>query len=210
MQISRNEFMVFLYIETNFLVQFAKNQDQESEILINNSLSLESLKILIPSVCCMEALSVLEDERRRRKDFEDRLTKEIKELKPHINSQHFKTIQKSFQSAKAGNNAIAGDIDNRTLQVLQWVAEKVELIELNSLILKESVGNVLISDPTDNLILHCLLHHSRRNPDAIRVFSSNNSSDFGKKEIKTILGNAGIEKYLTNTKDFLGWFCANR
>jgi predicted nucleic-acid-binding protein len=206
MLISRNEFMIFLYIETNFLVQFAKNQDEQSEILINNSLSFESLKILIPSVCCMEALSVLEDERRRRKDFEDRLTKEIRELKPHINSQHFKAIQKSFQSAKADNNAMAIDINNRVLQTLQWISEKVELIELNSLILKESIDNNLVSDPTDNLILHCLLHHSRRNLDATRVFLSNNSSDFGKKEIKTILENAGIEKYLTNTKDFLGWF----
>jgi PIN domain len=203
MLIPRDKAVIFFYIETNFLIGYAKDQDKDAEILLNILKSLPLLKILIPSVSCMEALSVLENEGGTRNYFEQILDKEIKKLQNNVKSQYSKQICTSLDSAIVSNVAMAADINDRLFQVLGWVAQDVELIQLEQSGLKASLDNELISDPTDNLILHSILNHSNQNSDVTKVFLSNNSSDFGTKEIKTVLTSAGMQKYLSTTKDFL-------
>ncbi len=197
--------MTFLYIETNFLIGYAKNQDQDAETLIRDLHSLQPLKIFIPSICCMESLSVFKDEKRRRNEFEQSLNREIKTLQRNINSVYSKQICKDFQTARVSNEKMTNDIESRLFKALDWISKYAELIDLEKSILQESIDTILISDPTDNLILTCILNHSKQDLAATKVFLSNNSEDFGKKEIKEILQDAGISKYLTSTKDFLGW-----
>jgi|JI9StandDraft_1071089.scaffolds.fasta_scaffold00605_4 PIN domain len=202
--------MITLYIETNFLIGFAKNQDQESTSLVkmiqdSGFRKNHEIKVLIPSICCMESFSVLEDERRRRNNFESKLSREIQALKGNIESEYSREIRKSLQNANFNNAKMASEIENRLFQVLDWVASYVELIELTSSILKESLNETLISDETDNLILHCILHHAQASFDNNKVLLSGNSNDFGTKEIKQVLKEAGIGKYVASTKDFLGW-----
>lgn len=153
----------------------------------------------------MESFSVLEDERRRRNNFESKLSREIQALKGNIESEYSREIRKSLQNANFNNAKMASEIENRLFQVLDWVASYVELIELTSSILKESLNETLISDETDNLILHCILHHAQASFDNNKVLLSGNSNDFGTKEIKQVLKEAGIGKYVASTKDFLGW-----
>ncbi len=202
--------MITLYLETNFLIGFAKNQNQESTKLVkmiqdSGFPKTDSIKVVIPSICCMESFSVLEDERRRRNNFESNLSREIQELKGNIESEYSREIRKSLQNANFNNAKMASEIENRLFQVLDWVASYVELIELTSSILKESLNEILISDETDNLILHCILNHAKASPDDNKVLLSGNSHDFGTKEIKQVLKEAGIQKYVASTKDFLGW-----
>jgi hypothetical protein len=63
--------VITLYIETIFFITFAKNQDKESEQLLSDSGSniISSIKIVSPTICFMEALSVLENERQRSNSF---------------------------------------------------------------------------------------------------------------------------------------------
>ena len=205
--------MITLYIETNFLIGFAKNQDQESTALVrmiqdSGFPNTDSIKVVIPSICCMESFSVLEDERRRRNNFESNLSRQIQELKGNIESRHSREIIQSLQNANYHNDQMADEIKNRLFQVLDWVASYVELIELTSSILQKSLDTILISDETDNLILHCILNHAKASPDDNKVLLSGNSRDFGTKEIKQVLKEAGIQKYVASTKDFLGWLSA--
>lgn len=72
-------------------------------------------------------------------------------------------------------------------------------------ILSASLENELITDPTDNLILHCILDHAKTSLNDQKVLLSGNSKDFGTKEIKGILQEAGIQRYFVKTEDFLGW-----
>lgn len=200
--------MISLYLETNFLIQYAKNQDKEAQILIEESRSLQSLRIFTPSICCMESLSVLEDEIERRNNFVKSLEQEINQLRRNVISEDAAQLGNSLQEVKLSSRKMTNDIEARLFDALKWVGSNAELLDLKQLVLNKSLNEILVSDPTDNLILHCILSHSRQNPDAPKIFLSNNNKDFGTKEIKDLLGNAGL-KYLTKTKDFLDWFCAN-
>lgn len=149
----------------------------------------------------MESFSELEDERRRRNNVDSNLSREIQELKGNIESEHSREIRKSLQNANFHNAQMANEIKTRLFEVLDWVASYVELIELTSSILKESLNE----DETDNLILHCILNHAKASSDDNKVLLSGNSRDFGTKEIKQVLKEAGIPKYVASTKDLLGW-----
>ncbi len=60
-------------------------------------------------------------------------------------------------------------------------------------------------DPTDNLILHCILANARLQPNEIKVFLSSNTKDFGTAEVQEALRNADVNDYFTHTQDLLGW-----
>lgn len=203
--------MITLYIETNFFIGFAKNQDKDSEDLVNYKFTgqMSLIKIVTPSVCCMESLSVLQDERNRSNRFQNNLDTESNKLQGDINSKYSKEIKKCLEEAKIKNIARINEINIRLFQVLEWAAKNVELIELKPPILTASLGEQLIADPTDNLILHSIVDHARTSPktssDDHKVLLSGNFKDFGTKEIKKILQEAGIQRYFPSAKDFLGW-----
>lgn len=61
-------------------------------------------------------------------------------------------------------------------------------------------------DPTDNLILHCILSHARLHPTEAKAFLSGNVKEFRQlAEVQDALQQAGVEKYFSRTEDFLGW-----
>jgi hypothetical protein len=199
--------MITLYIETNFFINFAKNQDQETENLVNYQYSeaITRLKIVTPAICCMESLSVLESERNRSNRFGDNLKDEIKKLKGDVNSQYSREIEGCLQQALIKNNERINEINTRLFDVLEWAKNSVELIQLKPDILSKSLENVLINDPTDNLILHCVLDHAKTSLNEQKVLLSGNHRDFGTPEIRIILQEAGIQRYFVRTGDFLGW-----
>jgi len=197
-----------LYLETNFFIGFAKNQDKDSKLLIDPQEieQIPQIKIVTPAICFMESFSVREDERRRRHNFTEMLERQINELKGNIKSEYSAKIGRCLQTAKLHNEAMTNDIENRLSEVLKWAANNVELINSESSILIDSLNQQFIPDPTDNLILHCILAHAKTSSDDRKVLLSANSKDFGTKEIKQKLGEAGIEKYVASTGDFLGWW----
>lgn len=199
--------MLTLYIETNFFIAFAKNQDKESEQLLSDSASdtISSIKIVSPTICFMESLSVLENERQRSNSFKVRMGDEISKLKGDVNSEYSKEIQRYLEQAKIQGDRRINDINIRLFEVLTWAANNVNLINLEPAIFIDSLNQKFIPDPTDNLILHSILHHAKTSSDDQKVLLTGNSKDFGTKEIKQILGAAGIQKYFASTKDFLGW-----
>jgi hypothetical protein len=201
--------VITLYIETNFFIGFAKSQDEYSEKLVNNT-SLDRttlIKIVTPSVCCMESLSVLNDEISKSKLFQKNLQFEQDKLQGDKNSQYSKDIKRFLEEAKIKNQARLNEINNRLFQVLEWASQNLELIQLKPDILSKSLQEELIADHTDNLILHCIIDHARTYPntssDDKKILLTANSKDFGTPEIRIILQEVGI-KYLPKTEDFLG------
>jgi len=87
------------------------------------------------------------------------------------------------------------------------LSQKAEMIVLNTEIIEASLNTTIIAkDPTDNLILHCILSHARLRPTETKVFLSGNVKEFRKlPEVQDALREAGITKYFSRTEDFLGW-----
>lgn len=196
--------MPFVYVETNFLMSIATGRDPDAGNLLLNP--PPSVKIAIPSICCMEALSVLEDEQKRRNRFTGELENQISQLKRDLTSPSAKSLLFHLEESLTDNKRLLNDIQLRLFQALENVATKAEMITLNAAMLQENLNNPLIlEDPTDNLILHCILNHARSQVTEVKAFLSGNSNEFGLRHVQETLRDAGIEKYFFRTQDFLGW-----
>jgi len=196
--------VAILYIETNFLMSIATGRDPKANNLL---LSVPtSVRIAIPAICCMEALSALEDEIKGRNRFANKLTEQIKQLKRDLTSLYAKSLLFHLEESLNENAGLLNNIKVRLFEALELLADNVEMMELTADTLRESLNTVFIEeDPTDNLILHCILNHAHLHPNEVKVFLSNNTKDFGVPEVREALREAGITKYFSRTEDFLGW-----
>ena len=65
----------------------------------------------------------------------------------------------------------------------------------------------LIDDPTDNLILYCILAHARSHPPSRKAFLSGNSKDFGDRVGTGSTCTAGVEQILLGQRNNAwSWF----
>lgn len=196
--------MAILYIETNFLMSIATGRDPDANNLLLNIPT--SVNIAIPDICCMEALSALEDEIGRRNRFVGEMEKQISQLKRDQTSPSAQSLVFHLEEALTENEGLLNDINARLFTALDLLATKIEMIQLTADILRESLNSIFIEeDPTDNLILHCILNHARLYPNEVKVFLSNNTKEFGLLKVRDALREVGITKYFSRTEDFLGW-----
>jgi PIN domain nuclease of toxin-antitoxin system len=154
----------------------------------------------------MEALSALEDEVKRRNRFMNELNIQISQLRRDVTSSHAQSLLSHLEQSLIENEALLNDVETRLFQALDHLNTKAEMIPLTGDMLQESLDTRFINkDPTDNLILHCILHHARLHPTDRKVFLSANVKEFNTPEVQAALQEAGVVKYLTRTQDFLGW-----
>ena len=203
--------MVILYVETNFLMAIAKGQDLEAENLLRSSPA--SIHIVIPVICYVEALSRWEKEKYYVQEFEKELDKQINNSKRDLTSSNAQIFMTHLEQARILNKLLLNDIQNRLFDAIDMLSQTAEIINLDNTIIRNVSEAVILQPETllikqdlmDNLILQCIISHARSSYiTEQKVFLSGNSKDFGKREVKQALENAGI-KYLTNTKDFLAW-----
>ncbi|MEG3911293.1 PIN domain-containing protein [Microcoleus sp. w1-18aA5] len=166
-----------------------------------------SVSIAIPSICCMELLSALEDEiKKRRNRFLGEMEKQISQLKRDKTSPSAQSLVFHLEQSLNENEALINDINTRLFAALDLLATKIEMISLTAGILQSSLNSIFIEeDPTDNLILHCILNHAHLHPNEVKVFLSNNTKEFGLPKVRDALREVGITKYFSCTEDFLGW-----
>ena len=197
--------MAILYIETNFLVGVALGR----EPLIGELLAAESghLRVLVPSVCPMEALSFLEGERTRRTQFGALIDAQAVQLERDVTSRHAHSLRSHLQQARAANRILLYTIHSRLFQALEQLSLGDHLLGLTSEALAESCRSTLMGEPTDNLILHVILGHARSGPPEPRAFVSGNHKDFERPEILKALGDVGVE-YFRRTRAALDWLRA--
>ncbi|HLP88239.1 MAG TPA: PIN domain-containing protein [Nostocaceae cyanobacterium] len=203
--------MTILYIETNFLIAIAKGQDAQADILISQP--PPSVRIFIPNICYIEAISVFKIEKQARKSFEDEMRKNIKEARRDLSSNHALSLCRSLEQAIIDNQSLLNDIENRLSRAIDRRTTNIKCIDLDNGILQDTCQSMLTQPETllirndimDNLILQCILAHANSHIQEKKAFISGNSKDFDQPEIKEALQNAGI-RYFTNTQHFLGWF----
>ena len=194
-----------LYIETNFILSIATGRDPVALDLIDNPPN--NLKIALPNICCMEALSVLESEIKRYRSVSDMYQFESKQLLRNRLSETAQSLAQKLQQARLDNDQVLLEMRSRLRETLNRLADCAKLIPLTNDILKWNGENfTIIPEPTDNLILACILADARLYPENQKVLLSGNSRDFQSEAVKPYLAAVNITNYFTTTQTFLGWF----
>ena len=196
--------MAIVYIETNFLMSIATGREAEAIMLLRDLSS--SVQLVIPSICYMEALSALEDELKRQNSFKEQLSRQVSETKRDVTSEYATSLSFYLEESFISYGYRVGEIKSRLREAISLMSRNAEMIALNPEIVEASLNATLIEkDPTDNLILHCILSHARSHSTETKVFLSGNFKEFGIPAIQDVLLEAGITKYFSVTKNFLGW-----
>ncbi len=196
--------MVRLYIETNFLMSIATGRDSQAYNLLSTPPS--SVRIAIPSICCMEALSALEDELKRRNRFENELNLQISQLRRDVTSPYAKSLLFHVRQSVVENRGLLNDVRERLFQALDQLAAKAEIIPLTADMLQTSLNTAFFEkEPTDNLILYSILKDASVHPTEVKVFLSGNVKEFGALDVQQPWRDAGVEQYFRTTESFLGW-----
>ena len=185
-------------------MSIATGRDSQASNLLQNP--PPSIQIAITSICCLEALSVLEQDKKYRQRFEQEINIQIGQAQRNIVSTTAKSIVSSLRQASYDNQILIGETKARLFDALNQLANKVALIDLNAGMLRDSLSQILIPDLTDNLILHCLMGHARSHPTDLKVFLSGNVNDFGTLAVREALQAVGVNEYFRQAQDFLGWW----
>jgi hypothetical protein len=186
-------------------MSIATGREAEAIMLLRDLSS--SVQLVIPSICYMESLSALEDEVKRQNYFKEQLSRQISETKRDVTSEQVASLSFHLEESLIYYRNRIGEIKFRLREAIYMLSQKAEMIVLNTEIIEASLNTTIIGkDPTDNLILHCILSHARLRPTETKVFLSGNVKEFRKlPEVQDALREVGITKYFSRTEDFLGW-----
>lgn len=196
--------MAIVYIETNFLMSITTGREAEAIMLLRDLSS--SVQLVIPSICYMEALSALEDELKRQNSFKEQLSRQVSETKRDVTSEYATSLSFHLEESLVYYRYRMDEIKSRLREAISLMSRNSEMIALNPEIIEASLNATLIEkDPTDNLILHCILSHARSHSTETKVFLSGNFKEFGLSKVRDALQEVGITKYFSRTEDFLGW-----
>ena len=196
--------MPILYVETNFLISIALGRDAEAGNLLLNPPA--SLQIAIPEVCFMESLSTLEGEQKRRFRFSNELNQQISQLRRDLTSASAQSLLSYLELSQKPNEDLLSDIKMRLFLALRNIATNSTTIPLSTeIILATFSNNLILKEPTDNLILQTILSHARSRPTEVKILLTGNIKDFTQPTVKEALQNAGINLYFSRTSSFISW-----
>lgn len=199
---------LILYVETNFLISIATGRDPGASALLDE-IGLPH-RLALPQICIMEALSVLNGMRRRRNQFRNQLDQQIGEMRRDSTSAYATELLSLLDQARIANKKLLEDIDTRLFTTIRRLGHDAELIGLNEEIVEAQLNSTLLDDPTDNLILHCILNHAREHPTEEKVFLTGDREAFSDQEVQSELSNVGVSKLFWEGKRFRDWFVSQR
>jgi hypothetical protein len=194
------------YVETNYLVGVAKGQllsEGHGDNIVKDVFG-DDVAAVIPDVCFMEAFSNLKHEFRDRKRFHRTLDERARETRRDHVSESAHELATHLEEAIIKSEDQLGEIELYLFETVDSFARDAEWIRLNYEILDENIESQYISDPTDSLILCCILWHARRHPDRPKAFVSANHKDFEGPSVKDLLAGAGVS-YFRRTEAAVGW-----
>ncbi len=194
-----------LYVETNFLMAYAKGQDPFADTLLD--FELWPFRLAIPNICIMESLSVLNNESKSRRVFVEKLRYQIREIERDRTSAHARALQVNLEQAELAADLVRRDIENRLSVCLHLVcsdAEHCEVIPLDTSLVGLSLDSPILEDATDNLILLNILNHAMQAEAGPKAFWSENRRDFDQLSVTDMLGKSGI-KYFPKAEAAVSW-----
>jgi hypothetical protein len=97
------------------------------------------------------------------------------------------------------------DVQARLFQFIDRAAGILEPIPETPAIIHSAVTDILIPDPTDNLILHSIIDHAGHFPGATKALLTDNTRDFDTQDVQAALAAAGINRPFRSVTNVLGW-----
>jgi hypothetical protein len=194
---------VILYVETNFLMSMAMGREANGNGLLA-AISAE-FRVVIPSGCYMESFSAFEDEQKRRNWFSNELDQQIAQLRRDITSANAASLLANLEQSRIANDKLLDDVLARLFTFVDQAAPCFDQLQPSPGIIHNAVTNMLIPDPTDNLILHSILADAHARPGDTKALLTGNTRDFSTPDVDTALKAAAINKHFTSVAATLGW-----
>ena len=164
-----------------------------------------SNRLVLPQVCFMETFSVLNGMHRSRNQFRNQLDQQIGEMSRDSTSAHARELLSLLEQARIASDKLLEDIDTRLFSTVGRLSRDAELIGLTGEILEEQRKTILIKEPTDNLILHCILAHAREHAAEDKAFLTGDKA-FRDPKVQNELDIVGVTKSFREGKQFRMWF----
>jgi hypothetical protein len=197
---------VIVYVETNFLMSVAMGREARGDDLLAAVSS--TVRVAIPSGCYMESFSAFEDEQKRRNWFRAELDKQIGQLRRDTTSANAGTLLRRLEESRIANDQLLNDVQARLFQFVDRAGGVLDRIPETPAILHAAVTNMVIADPTDNLILHSVIDHASRSPGAAKALLTDNTKEFATAETVAALATVGIGRPFRNVTNLLGWIAS--
>jgi hypothetical protein len=190
----------------------ALGQEPEAADLLDEAARKPDLQLAIPSICLMEATVTMTSRVHEYVELRRRLQDELTQLKRNLKSA---AAQQLLDRLDVAGLACGDYIDAIVVDfqdVVRRVRSTARMIPLAKSSLKSGFSSIIVEAKQkdlilpDNLIIHCILDHARKNPAASKAFLSGNRLEFTRPAVMTALKAAGIDKYFTDAKNALGWY----
>ena len=170
------------------------------------SLSESQVRVALPDVCVMEAISAFDWKRIERNRLKDELDRQLSQLQRSINVQAAQQLATELTQADLTNAKLLSELFKRLDETLLAISNMAELIPISGKIIQHQsqLSRETELDRDDALILATILAHSKSEPVARKAFLTGNFKDFEEEPVKLLLADAGIKQF-RSTERVLGW-----
>lgn len=195
---------MLVYIETNFIFGISTRRDLNANKLLSR-INAER-RLIIPSVCSLEALVALEGQQKQLSNLLESLDTVISQLERNSLQKTSNENTALIASRKAANilfNQLKPDLSDAIGDVLSVA----EVITPSTNSIQKTLKNpILISDKAmrDNLILECISEHATVQSDTKKAFLSSNTKEFGSEQARFTLRASGVI-YFSDTTKLINW-----
>ncbi|MGE3819960.1 MAG: hypothetical protein AB7I30_11020 [Isosphaeraceae bacterium] len=159
---------------------------------------------MIPAICFMESPSVLEGERKAINGFKQTLLFQAREAKRDMRSAQADRLARVLETTVIGSDERLNLIESRLYECLLKLSDTAEVLGLSGQTMTGAMTSPALLEPTDNLILSCILDHARSSSSRPKAFLSANSRDFDEADAAGHFHAVGI-RYFHRTDAALGW-----
>jgi hypothetical protein len=193
--------MAILYVETNFPLTIAEGQDRRSDEFL--AAIPDHARLVMPSICFMESLSVIEFKLGRFQEEIKLLDRLFNDATRDQTSMFAGDFAKHLEAAKVAGGLRINDVKARLESTLKRLAVIAEAIPFSPTALQETLDRPLMKDPTDQLILASILEHSARFQDIPKGFLTHDDH-FDDDAVRERLRTDGI-KFFRDATSARGW-----
>ena len=193
-----------IYLETNWIIGAVMGQDPRADDLLSSP--PDQIKLALPDVCVMEAISAFDWKRGERTKLEAVIDTQLTQLQRSITIPTAQRLAKQLSQADFTNVKFLSELFARLDNYILRLVQRAELIPLTQAVVLHQLqlGQETKLDRDDALIFASILSHSKNDAVSNKAFLTGNVNDFGTDEVKQILVSAGIKQF-KSTNRAIGW-----
>jgi hypothetical protein len=188
-----------VYIETNWIVASVMGQDPSADGLLTS----DSVRLLVPSVCVMEALKSFERKRRERNELASLIERQLNQVRRSVAIEEATRLARELQEAKVENDDLLHALYKRLDATLARVVERAEMIHPSGDDVIRACDLALLAEHerADTLILAIVMRHSKNQLEPRKALLTGDLSfaDFASQLVETEL------KVFHRAEAVLGW-----